>query len=145
MSTELCVIFKAARVWHGQIHFPCSNTGRCHSCSGFGIVMCAAAESHCSAVFQVTSGATAFFPPGSSVDQQGSVLVSPRICEHAICHVVCRYSTEWVLLCISGWILWTVKRFTLRFLITYLNYNYWPVKTLRYVDSQLLQNLEQHS
>lgn len=31
------------------------------------------------------------------------------------------------------------------FLITYLNYNYWPVKTLRYVDSKLLENLEQHS
>lgn len=45
-------------------------------------MMCAAAESRCPAVFQVTSGATAFFPPGSSVEQQGSVLVGPRTCEH---------------------------------------------------------------
>lgn len=58
---------------------------------------------------------------------------------------MCGYRTEWVLLSISGWILWTVKRFTVRFLITYLNYNCWPVKTLRYVDSKLSENLEQHS
>lgn len=31
-----------------------------------------------SAVFQVTSGATALFPPGSSLDQQGSILVIHR-------------------------------------------------------------------
>lgn len=31
-----------------------------------------------SAVFQVTSGATALFPPGSSLDQKGSVLVRHR-------------------------------------------------------------------
>lgn len=128
-------MFRATRVWHGQKIF---------HCSGFIIVMCAAAHFHCSAVFQVTSGATAFFAPGSSVDQEGSVLVSRRTWEY-FCHIVCCYSTEWVLLCISGWVLWTVKRFIVRFLITYLNYNYWPVKALRYVDSKLLENLDHYS
>ncbi len=39
-----------------------------------------------SAVFQVTSGATALFPPGSSLDQQGSILVRHRT--HHWLHVV---------------------------------------------------------
>lgn len=63
-------MFIAAGFWRGNNTFPVH------------IVMCVAAESHCSAVFQATSGATAFFPPDFSVNREGSVLVRPRTCEY---------------------------------------------------------------
>lgn len=64
-------------------------------------MMWVSAESHHSAVFQVTTGATAFFPPGSSVDQQGSVLVCPgvniSVCPFPVgCYWLCSCMSQWL-------------------------------------------------
>lgn len=98
-------------VSRSMFHF--SNSGCCHSCSGgcvvmwwlcCCVVMCVAAESHRSAVFQVTSAATVFFPPGSSIDQPGSVLVSPRTQEHFCFTFFCVLLQYWLSTFISQWL-----------------------------------------
>lgn len=88
----------------GKIMFHISNIGCCHSCSGGCVVMCVASESHHSAVFQVTSAATVFFPPGSSIDQPGSVLVSPRTQEYFCFTFSCVLLQYWLSAFIYQWL-----------------------------------------
>lgn len=83
---------------------------------------------------QVSHGATAFFPPGSSLDQQGSVLVrsAAHCCRTSLWWWRGGVSQNWVIcFSFSGSAPWTVKRFTARSSTTCLICNCWPETLFR--------------
>lgn len=107
---SLCVMYKSAEAWWRQKHPPLQQRWLlpqlwwrlcCDVCCW---KMKDVAESHRSAVFQVTSAATVFFPPGSSIDQQGSVLVCPRTREYFYLPFSCVLLQYWLSTFMHQWL-----------------------------------------
>lgn len=100
MEMQLCESF--------QVCYSCLSIFSIRQTMCGGIVdfelWCALLQSHHSAVFQVTSAATVFFPPGSSIDQQGSVLVSPRTWQYFCLPFSCVLLQYWVSTLMYQWL-----------------------------------------